>query len=177
MAGVVRDAENTTERIPQEIIAPLVKGAVFYVTTAGPDILAAQHEYTRLTAAHHTPRPFRGNGSARARIEAYVAQLRATGRGVPALPQRQARRRPSVPVINGALQAPNAALVARMTGVSASAEVRRYLTEAAAELGYQAGGLRSALSIWPGSGRPRRRALARWNWPPKWSICARPAGS
>ncbi|MFI7413626.1 hypothetical protein ACIBU0_33710 [Streptomyces sp. NPDC049627] len=35
-AGVVRDAENTTERISEEIIAPLVKGAVFYVTTAGP---------------------------------------------------------------------------------------------------------------------------------------------
>lgn len=159
VAGVVRDAENTTERIPEEIIAPLVKGAVFYVTTAGPDILAAQRENAELTAAHQTPRPFRGNGSARARIEAYVDELRATGRGVPALPKRQAPRRPSVPVINGVLQAPNAALVARMTGVSASAEVRRYLTEAAAKLGYQAGGLRTALSIWPSSGRPWRPGL------------------
>jgi hypothetical protein len=53
------------------------------------------------------------------------------------------------------LQAPNVALVARLTGVAPSAEVRRYLTEAAAELGYQVGGLRSALSIWPGPQGPQ----------------------
>ncbi|MGA5207995.1 hypothetical protein [Streptomyces variegatus] len=159
VAGVVRDAENTTERIPEEIIAPLVKGAVFYVTTAGPDILAAQREHAELSAAHQTPRSCRGNGSARARIEAYVAELRAAGRGVPALPARQAHRHPGVPAVDGVLQAPNVALVARLTGVAASAEVRRYLTEAAAELGYQVGGLRSALSIWPGSGRPWRPGL------------------
>lgn len=34
-------------------------------------------------------------------------------------------------------------------------------TEAAAELGYQAGGLRTAPSIWPGSGRPWRPGLGR----------------
>ncbi|MUT90485.1 hypothetical protein [Streptomyces sp. Z38] len=156
---MVRDAENTTERIPEEIIAPLVKGAVFYVTTAGPDILAAQREHAELSAAHQTPRSCRGNGSARARIEAYVAELRAAGRGVPALPARQAHRHPGVPAVDGVLQAPNVALVARLTGVATSGEVRRYLTEAAAELGYQVGGLRSALSIWPGSGRPWRPGL------------------
>ena len=159
VAGVIRDGENTTERIPEEIIAPLVKGAVFYVTTAGLDILAAQSELAELTAAHRTPRPSRGNGSARARIEAFVAELRATGRGIPALPRREAPRRPSIPVIDGIPQAPNASLVARMTGVAVSAEVRRYLTEAAAELGYQVGGLRTPLSIWPGSGRPWRPGL------------------
>lgn len=113
-AGVVRDAENTTERIPEEITAPLVKGAVFYVTTAGPDILAAQREHTELSAAHQAPRSFRGNSSARDRIEAYVAELRAVGRGVPALPARQALRHPGVPVVDGVLQAPNVALVVRL---------------------------------------------------------------
>ncbi|MFC4502507.1 MULTISPECIES: hypothetical protein [Streptomyces] len=43
--------------------------------------------------------------------------------------------------------------------MSSSAEVRRYLTEAAAELGYQTGGLRTALSNWPRSGRPWRPGL------------------
>ncbi|MFI2913893.1 hypothetical protein ACG2OD_37450 [Streptomyces sp. PDY-4] len=159
VAGVVRDEENTTERIPEAIIAPLVKGAVFYVTTAGPDILAAQAEYAALTAAHRERRPHRGNGSARARIEEYVAELRATGRGVPARPARQAARGPGVPEVDGVLQAPNVALVALLTGVSKSAEVRRYLTDAATELGYQIGGIRTTLSNWPGSGRPWRAGL------------------
>ncbi|MFJ8948374.1 hypothetical protein ACIRG4_35015 [Streptomyces sp. NPDC102395] len=159
VAGVVRDEENTTERIPEATIAPLVKGAVFYVTTAGPDILAARAEYAELAVAHTTQRRPRGSGSARARIEEYVAELRATGRGVPALPTRQAARGVGVPTVDGVPQAPNAALVARLTGVSASVEVRRYLTEAATELGYEIGGLRTALSNWPSSGRPWRPGL------------------
>lgn len=156
VAGVVRDPENTTERIPEEVIGPLLKAAVFYVTTAGPDILAARTEYTRLQTAGNEPKSHRGNGSARARIDAYVEELRGAGRGIPALPARQARKYPRVPMVGGVLQAPNTALVARLTGVASSAEVRRYLRAAAAEIGYETGGLRTAMSPWPDTGRPWR---------------------
>lgn len=159
VAGVVRDGENTTERIPEDVIAPLVKAAVFYVTTAGPDILAVRRELAELTATVDEPRLRGGSGSARARIDAYVAELRAAGRGVPVLPARQARRFPRVAVADGLLQAPNITLVARLTGVAKSAEVHRYLTEAAAELGYETGGLRTPMSLWPGSGLPWRPGL------------------
>jgi hypothetical protein len=155
VAGKIRDVENSTDRIPEEVIGPLLKAAVFYVTTAGRDILAARDEHIRLTAAAHQPHAGHGHsGFARARIDAYIQQLRDAGRGVPAVPARRARRSPHVPMVDGVLQAPNAALVAKMTGVAVSAEVRRYLADAGAEIGYQTGGLSTEMTPWPDSGHP-----------------------
>jgi hypothetical protein len=159
VAGMIRDPENSTDRIPEEVIGPLLKAAVFYVTTAGPDILAARREHAQLQAADQEPKPARGNGSARARIEAYVDELREAGRGIPAAPMRQVRKYSHIPVKDGVLQAPNTALVARLTGVSNSAEVRRYLLAAGADIGYETGGLRTAMSPWPDTGRPWRPGL------------------
>jgi hypothetical protein len=60
VAGLHRDRENTTARIPEYIIGPLVKAAVFYVETASRDILAARCEVEQLEAARA------GSGSAAA---------------------------------------------------------------------------------------------------------------
>ena len=51
VAGRRIPRENTTPRIPQEVMAPLLQAALFYVQTAAGDLLAAQREISALQAA------------------------------------------------------------------------------------------------------------------------------
>jgi hypothetical protein len=52
IVGLGYARENTTRRIPEEIIAPLLKAAVFYIDTASRDILAARSEVARWEHRH-----------------------------------------------------------------------------------------------------------------------------
>jgi hypothetical protein len=84
IAGRRIPRENTTARIPEDIIAPLLKSALFYVETASGDLLAARAEIAALEQArtHHQP----GSGSARTALAAFIGRRRLAGRGLPALP-------------------------------------------------------------------------------------------
>jgi hypothetical protein len=153
-----RSKENSTDRIPEHIMAPYLRGAVFYVTTASKDILAAQRMLEDLrAAAEHKPYAY---GRGRAMFAALAAERRAAGRGLPALPVEMAHLRPDVPVVDGVVQAPNVTFIELLIGgYAADPGLRRLIDEAGEELGYEPGGLDSPISVWPESGRPWRPRL------------------
>ncbi|GAA2141462.1 hypothetical protein GCM10009802_52000 [Streptomyces synnematoformans] len=153
-----RSKENSTDRIPEHIMAPYLRGAVFYVTTASKDILAAQRMLEDLRAAAER-KPY-AYGRGRAMFATLAAERRAAGRGLPALPPEMAHLRPDVPVVDGIVQAPNVAFIELLIGgYSADPGLRRMIDEAGGELGYEPGGLDSPISPWPESGRPWRPRL------------------
>lgn len=150
--------ENTTPRIPEPIMAPLLEAALFYVQAASADLLAARDELTRLRADRAAAGKLPG-GQARARVEAFISARREQGRGIPALPAKMARFRPDAPAAGGVVQAPNAQLVELLSGTGGIRHLRELLDAAAAELGYEEGGLDTAMSPWPRTGRPWRSRL------------------
>src|SRR5271154_5218678 len=82
IAGRRAQTENATPRIPPHVLGSYVRGALFHVQTAAPDILAASAELARLG-----PRPRaadEGPGHTRARLTAFIDDRQAQGRGLPA---------------------------------------------------------------------------------------------
>ena len=156
VAGRRIPRENTTPRIPQEVMAPLLQAALFYVQTAAGDLLAAQREISALHAAcaQVTLRP----GEARARLEAFIAGRARAGRGIPAAPHPG--KIPGAVTADGIAQAPDRPLIGLLAGVPGGLWYHHArLVAAGGELGYEQGGLDTAMSPWPGSGRPWRPRL------------------
>ncbi|MFF2941343.1 hypothetical protein ACFVSQ_16025 [Streptomyces niveus] len=154
VAGLKRDSENSTLRIPEYISSPLLKVAVFYVETASGDILAARRELASLKATNKD-RDRNSRGTSKGKIARYVDELRASGRPVPAVPFKDRHTCPDAKVVDGVVQAPNAQVAGLQCGVDdTNPALRRMLTEAAEELGYRPGGLRTVVSLWPDTGRP-----------------------
>jgi len=88
IAGHTSPEENLTPRIPEQIMAALLRAAVFYVQTAARDLIAADHELHALTAA--LPPARCPSVDVPARLWAFVTARRAERRGLPALPIRHA---------------------------------------------------------------------------------------
>ena len=156
IAGRRIPRENTTPRIPQEVMAPLLQAALFYAQTAAGDLLAAQREISALQAAcaQVTLRP----GEARARLEAFIARRARDGRGIPAAPHPG--KIPGAVTADGIAQAPDRALIGLLAGIPGGLWYHHArLVAAGDELGYEQGGLNTAMSPWPGSGRPWRPRL------------------
>ncbi len=148
VAGRMPLQENTTPRIPEDVIAPLLKAAVFYVCTAAGDLLAAQAELAGLHAAI-AGMPRLSAGQARARLEAFVEARSREGRGMPS-------RQNSGP----AVRQPNRKLICLLAGIPSSAGYHReYLDDAARRIGFEDGGLSTPRSQGPGTGRPWRPGL------------------
>ncbi|MBT2491821.1 hypothetical protein J7E96_25485 [Streptomyces sp. ISL-96] len=148
--------ENITPRIPEEVLTPLLRAAVFYVETACLDILAAQREVAALDAAREGQTL--GHDQARARVLAFIAARRTAGRGIPAVPLGKAHTVPRAMVVNSVIQAPNHTLVSLLAGCGRASHLRSLLAEAGEEMGFEDGGLDTPMSVWPGTGiawRPR----------------------
>ncbi|MEU9290310.1 hypothetical protein AB0D57_38155 [Streptomyces sp. NPDC048275] len=145
--------ENSTDRIPEHIMAPLLRAAIFYITVASRDICAAQAEVEALRQAA-SRKPYATPGAKEAAFSAFVARRRAAGRGIPSLPLESAQTKPEASLVNGVIQAPNITLIELMTG--GYARINQLIEQAAAELGFEAGGLETPVSVWPESGRPWR---------------------
>lgn len=159
LAGMQRvKGENVTPRIPEEVLTPLLRAAVFYVETASGDIIAARREITALEAARKGQSL--GHGQARARVLAFIAERRSTGRGIPAVPREAAHTVPHAVSVNGVLQAPNHTLVSLLAGCGTAEHLRGLMVEAGEAIGYEEGGLDTRLSPWPGSGKPWRSRLS-----------------
>ncbi|MEU1185219.1 hypothetical protein ABZ464_47965 [Streptomyces sp. NPDC005820] len=150
-----RPDENSTDRIPEEIMGPLLRAAVFYVTIASRDIRAARAEIQALQEAARR-RPYR-RGAKEAAFSSFVAQRRAAGRGLPALPLEAVSRRPGAAVVDGVVQSPNVTLIELMIG--GCTRIDHLVAQAAAELGFEEGGLDIPMSPWPESDRPWRPRL------------------
>ena len=156
VAGRRIPRENTTPRIPQEVTAPLLQAALFYVQTGAGDLRAAQQEISRLqqACARVALRP----GEARARLEAFITGRARAGRGIPATPH--AGKMPGAVIADGIVQAPNRSLIGMLASVPGGLWYHQErLAAAGAELGYEQGGLETPMSPWPGSGQPWRPRL------------------
>ncbi|MET8101509.1 hypothetical protein ABZV29_34435 [Streptomyces sp. NPDC005236] len=151
-----RPDENSTDRIPEEIMAPLLRAAVFYITIASRDIRAARAEIQALQEAGRL-RPYSMGGAKEAAFTSFIAKRRAAGRGLPALPLEAVSRRPGAEVVGGVVQSPNITLIELMIG--GYARIDHLVARAAAELGFEEGGLDTPMSPWPESGRPWRPRL------------------
>src|SRR6266498_4810174 len=97
--------ENTTPRIPEPILAPMLQAALFYVQTASGDLLAGAREVAGLQAAR-SPGPL-PKGAATRRVAAFIEQRRRAGRGIPALPRHEAGKSRGAAIVGGVVQAPN----------------------------------------------------------------------
>lgn len=148
VAGRMPLQENTTPRIPEDVIAPLLKAAVFYVRTAAGDLLAAQAELAGLHAAI-AGMPRLTTGQARARLEAFVESRSREGRGMPS------RQGPGP-----AGRQLNKSLICLLAGIPSNVGYHReYLDDAARRIGFEDGGLSAPRSEGPIAGlapRPRR---------------------
>ncbi|MFB7467688.1 hypothetical protein ACFCZ1_30055 [Streptomyces sp. NPDC056224] len=138
--------------------------AVFYVQVASRDLLAARDDLARLVEAKKTepvPAPFGRDGSpSRDKIKQFIAQRRAEGRGLPALPLRHLHTVPGATVINGVVQAPNLAMIGHLSGARSIQHLGPLLMEAGNELGWEQGGQPTPRAPWPATGQPWRDELS-----------------
>ncbi|WP_190816364.1 hypothetical protein [Saccharopolyspora pogona] len=160
VVGRTRSAENATDRIPEHVIGPLIKAAIFYVETASHDILAAQREIATLTAAQGNRQL--GRGEAAEAVEAFISRRRAAGRGIPAAQRDHLHRCRDDTVIDGIVQTPGHGVIELLAGVGDLGRGQHRLREAADELGYEEGRLDTPISPWPETGQPWRPRLGPW---------------
>ncbi|MCC6787173.1 MAG: integrase [Hyphomonadaceae bacterium] len=152
--------ECSTPRLPEAIVEPLLAWSIKYVRVFAPDILAARQEWEQL---HHRAQRIRDHDAklplverwqrSAKRFDAFVDVRARSGRGVPIWSIAPAgfniRRFSQAVVINRAQIELMA--VCRMS----SGRLRR-LQQALAENGAERGGLDTAISIDPDTGKPWR---------------------
>lgn len=133
--------ENSTPRIPEEVLGPYLAWSLFYVQRASHDVLAARDELKSYAGR-------RTSGGVLASIDRWAGQRRAQGRGIPRTPSHGAMGPPR----------PNLSLISAQVGCSPRALVahRGRLEALASELGWEDGGLDTAISLRPDTGSPWR---------------------
>lgn len=165
--------ENKTPRLPEEMIAPLLKWSLKYITVFSTDILAAraelkalQQRQRRLIAEDRRFAEATRRRRQHERLIAYIDLLRATARGVPiwTAAHNGAVR---TDLLTGAETPPiNAHLIHMHIGVDAQADPRAHVLltkdrksimhDAIAALGTETGGMDTAIAIDPDTGKPWR---------------------
>lgn len=148
-----RPREQTTERIPREIMGPLLQQAMLYVDVASDDIAKAAAEWAALRDTRS-----RG-GSSLANFEDWLSSRQARGRGLPAASNRS--RSPSEPEhrAGGPLSSVNLSLIIAMAGLpTGSFHKRKRLIErlerAINVMPLEQGGLETQPSVDPVTGGP-----------------------
>ncbi|HEU5373800.1 MAG TPA: hypothetical protein VFV38_00015 [Ktedonobacteraceae bacterium] len=151
VVGMHRAAENTTPRLPERVLKPLIQWALFYVQIAAKDILAAHAEL----AGYQRPVLPGAKGTRIARLERWFATRRAQGRGLPESDARYRNRHKGEPSPSHQV---NCALIERMAGVSKITDrsVRSMVEQAAEELGLEPGGMDTSISCHPATQEPWR---------------------
>ncbi|MEU4847727.1 hypothetical protein [Streptomyces gilvosporeus] len=151
--------ENTTPRIPEEVMRPFLAAALFYVQIASGDLLAAQRELTRLKSELPTGRT--RPGSVRQRLDAFIAGRRAEGRGLPSLPLQLFHNAPGAEIRDGVVQAPNLKMIQLLISSHGLHHYRQRIVAAGNELGWEVGGIPVTMSPWPATGKPWHPGLSR----------------
>ncbi len=151
LVGAHRTDENTTPRIPEAVLGPLIQWALFYVQIAAQDILAARAEL----AGYQHASPTGITTSQLERLETWIAARRASSRGLPASEARYHNHHKGPA---SALHGVNCALIAHMAGVSAITDhsLGPLVERAAAEMGLEPGGMETPISCHPATQRPWR---------------------
>ena len=152
VAGRRARDENDTPRIPPHVLGPYLRGALFYVSTAAADILAATEELGQLSAS-----PTVGPGEALNRLADFIELRRAQGRGLPATTAWTPKT---------SRLGVNLTLIARLARVHRytvqSPPGREMIRQAVAEIGTEPGGMKTRRSApIPPPGSPGATASAR----------------
>ena len=173
VAGYRHVRENRTPRFPEEVIAALLAWSLRYVTVFADDILAARRELDRLEArrdrlaAADSGLPDADRRQRRrTRLKAYFHRLRREGRGAPIWGTAH-NGKLRVDPKSGTVTPPiNAHLLHLHAGIDVQTEPgahfmltggeARLIDAMATELGVEVGGMDTAISIDPDSGRPWR---------------------
>ncbi|WP_330436274.1 hypothetical protein OIC43_42510 [Streptomyces sp. NBC_00825] len=147
-----RPRENTTHRIPPQVLAPYLRGALFFVRVASQDILAALAEQERIRLPIGDPK-----STTRVRLEAFIDRRRREGRGMPARPAEINLPPNHRTGSDGGVNRKLTAQLARISYTSVDQPTNvELLRQAAAELGLEEGGMDTEISIDGDTGRPWR---------------------
>src|SRR5450631_1019254 len=165
--------ENKTPRLPEDVIAALLKRSLKYITVFSSDILAVRAELAalqqrqrRLNAEDRRFSEAIRRQRRHARLVAYLEQIRARGRGVPiwtsahnGVTRTDAATGAETPPIN-------AHLIHLHVGIDAQAEpsehvllrkaTRQLVLDAVTVVGTETGGMDTAISINPDTDQPWR---------------------
>ena len=147
ITGLPTRRPNATPVIPQQVLDPLLAGALFYVETAGNDILAAREEHRRLSAP--VGRDGGNPASPAENLERLAQTLNEYLRERRALPlvrdlPPDTVTDPLARVNLGVLA--RQARIARLSRLTLSAEQRELLLGALDDLGSAPGGLRTPIA-------------------------------
>jgi len=172
--GTQPSGENKTPRLPEEVISPLLRWSLKYVTVFSADILAARAEL-KMLQKHQTTliaedRRFSENTRRhrrRDRLVAYLEQLRSKGRCVPIwTTAHNGVVRPNQ--ITGSITPPvNAHLIHLHIGIDVRVDPLAHILltkdrqtiieQAIAAMGTETGGMDTPISIDPDTSKPWRR--------------------
>ncbi|MEU9303372.1 hypothetical protein [Streptomyces sp. NPDC048269] len=159
VAGLDKPTENTTPRIPEDVMRALLGAALFYVETASRDIFAAQEELARLEQ-NWSRRSKASDGEVMQRLDAFIEARRAAGRGLPALPRALVHTKPGARIVDGVVQAPNLRMLTLLLRAGHIHHLLPRIMEAGQELGWEDGGLGTSISPWPATGLPWRPEMS-----------------
>jgi integrase len=156
-----RYAENRTPRIPEPVIEPMLAWSIKYLKLFAPDIFAAREEWEaiqsraqRIIAEEAGLATIYIGRRRSARVHAFISERKQAGRGIPTYTRRVAGRyaaaRNGAPLINWAL-------IEHMTASSQIRDAEQdALRQAAADSGFEIGGMDTPVSIDPDAGLPWR---------------------
>jgi integrase len=161
--------ENRTPRLPEDVIAALLKWSLKYITVFSADIFAARAELEALQENQKRliTEDSRFFGARRwkrqlDRLVAYLDRLSAAGRGIPTWTRAHKRRVRTDSVIGVATPTINAHLINLHIGINGLPGVmrrkatRRLVLDAIATIGTETGGMDTALTIDADTGQPWR---------------------
>jgi hypothetical protein len=151
LVGADLSDENTTPRIPEAVLGPLIQWALFYVQVAAKDILAAHAEL-----AGYQQTSTGGNAeSRRERLSVWITARRAAGRGLPA---NEIRYHYCYKEPTSVSNKVNYRLLGRMAGIIQINDrfLRPLVEQAAATMGLEPGGMDTPISCHPITQQPWR---------------------
>ena len=159
-----RPSENRTPRIPEAVIGAILRWSMHYVDDFAPDILAARAELDGLEAAATARTRTARVSSLTERVSLWIAGRRDAERGIPVwgVPEQMGGicgvktrvRNSNGPVLNMQLIASQ--IRVHPTSLVHNKVVYRMLHEALNDLGPEAGGMDTPISILPETGLPWR---------------------
>ena len=165
--------ENKTPRMPEEVIAPLLRWSLKYITVFSADILTAraelealQERQKALIAGEKRLSESMRRQRRRDRLIAYLEQLRANSRGVPIWMTAHNGAVRTDPIAGANTPPISAHLIHLHIGIDAQAEpaehvllrraTKTLVRDAIAEFGTETGGMDTAVSTDPDTGTPWR---------------------
>lgn len=158
-----KGGENRTPRIPEPVIAALLRWSLKYVTVFATDIFAAREEHDRLERrgadADRQKPPSRG--AVVSRLESYIGRRCVDGRGIPVVHAKLHVPRRIDPATGEPEPSINFSLIAQQIGCTKAYLLdpdgpRPLLVRATARLGSEIGGMDTPITGDPDTGKPWR---------------------